>query len=92
MRITSDLNLNGTSPTRAQPRVGEWGPVKVPSTRFKKWQRVLVVLAFILVVVATVFVGRYFYKALTGDGEAQGALMGQVLVGEGAQVPQPVQL
>lgn len=89
MRITSDLNLNGASPARAQPKVGEWGPVGVPTTRFKKWQRVFVIAALIAVVVVLVFVGRYFYQALTGTGsaEAEGALLRQ-----GAQVTQATQL
>ena len=29
-RVFTDLNLNGTTPARAQPRIGEWGPVGTP--------------------------------------------------------------
>lgn len=89
MRITSDLNLNGTSPARAQPKVGEWGPVGVPTTRFKKWQRVLIVLAFLAVAVALFFTGRFFYQALTGDGTSEAET---VLLNHGAQVAQPAHL
>ncbi|MGL5405567.1 MAG: hypothetical protein ACRDAX_02065 [Propionibacteriaceae bacterium] len=44
----SNLNLNGTTPIRVQPNVGEWGPQKVSSTRRKWWGRTLAVIAFIL--------------------------------------------
>lgn len=89
MRITSDLNLNGTSPARAQPKVGEWGPVGVPTTRFKKWQRILIVLAFVAIGVALFFTGRYFYQALTGDGSSEAET---VLLNQRAQVTQPTHL
>ena len=46
-RIFTDLDLSGQVPARAQPRIGEWGPLKVPSTRFKKWARVWASLAFV---------------------------------------------
>lgn len=65
MRVFSDLNLNGKSPMRAQPKVGEWGPPLVPSTRWKKWQRVLVPLVAVGVAVGLFFLGRMFYLLLT---------------------------
>ena len=65
MRVTSDLNLNGTAPLRAQPRVGEWGPKLLPSTRWKKWQRVLVPIVSIALAVGLFFLARMFYLALT---------------------------
>ncbi len=65
MRVFTDLNLNGRNPLRAQPRVGDWGPEKVPSTRFKKWQRVLVPIIAVLLAVGVFFLARMFYLALT---------------------------
>lgn len=50
---------------RAQPRVGDWGPKKVPSTRRKKWQRVLVPIVAVLLSVGVFFLGRMFYLMLT---------------------------
>ena len=67
VRFFSDLNLNGPTPLRAQPRVGEWGPEMVPSTRWKKWARVLVPLIAIGLAVGVFFLARTFYLLLTGD-------------------------
>lgn len=67
MRVFSNLNLNGSSPTRAQPRVGEWGPEKVPSVRFKKWQRVLVPIAAVVIAVAVTLLAYFFFKSLFPD-------------------------
>lgn len=74
VRVFTDLNLNGKSPMRAQPRVGDWGPAKVPSTRAKKWQRVLVPIIAILLAVGVFFLGRMFYLALT-QPQTVGALL-----------------
>lgn len=65
MRIFSDLNLNGQAPLRAQPKVGEWGPDRVISTRAKKWQRVLVPVVSLLLAIGLFFLGRMFYLMLT---------------------------
>lgn len=65
MRVFSDLNLNGPSPLRAQPKVGEWGPQQVPGTRWKKWQRFLVPIVAIALAVGVFFLGRMFYLMLT---------------------------
>lgn len=65
VRVFSDLNLNGKNPMRAQPRVGDWGPEKVPSTRWKKWQRVLVPIIAVLLAVGVFFLGRMFYLGMT---------------------------
>ncbi|MDO5735124.1 MAG: hypothetical protein Q4P15_01465 [Propionibacteriaceae bacterium] len=65
MRVFSDLNLNGKNPMRAQPRIGDWGPQKVPSTRLKKWQRVLVPVIALLLAVAVFFLARMFFLAMT---------------------------
>lgn len=66
MRIFSNLNLGGRTPLRAQPKVGEWGPERVISTRAKKWQRVLVPVVAVLLAVGLFFLGRMFYLTLTG--------------------------
>lgn len=65
MRYTSDLNLNGSTPLRVQPGVGEWGPAEVPSTRWKKWQRVLVPIVVVAIAVGVFFLGRMFFLILT---------------------------
>lgn len=44
--LFSDLDLHGKSTPESQPRLGQWGPKKVPSTRFKKWQKWLIMLSF----------------------------------------------
>lgn len=64
MRIFSDLNLNGAAPLRAQPKVGEWGPEQVPTTRRKKWQRVLVPVVSVALAVGLFFLARMFYLML----------------------------
>lgn len=74
MRVFSDLNLNGKNPMRAQPRLGDWGPQKVPTTRWKKWQRVLVPIIAVLIAVGVFFLGRMFYIALT-EPEALGVVV-----------------
>ncbi len=66
MRIFSDLDLNGDAPLRARPGLGEWGPGRVPSTRAKKWQRILVPLVALALAVGVFFLGRMFYLMLTG--------------------------
>lgn len=63
----SNLNLNGDAPVRAQPGVGEHGPSRVPSTRWKKWQRVLVPLLLVAVCVAVFFLARSFFLMMTGQ-------------------------
>ncbi len=78
MRVFTDLNLNGKNPMRAQPRVGDWGPEKVPSTRLKKWQRVLVPIIAVLLAVGVFFLGRMFYLALT-DTQAAAMFLGSPL-------------
>lgn len=66
MRIFSNLNLSGSAPLRAQPKLGEWGPQRVTSTRAKKWQRVLVPIVAVGIAVGVFFLGRMFYLMLTG--------------------------
>ena len=67
MKIFSNLNLNGATPPRVQPTVGEWGPVKVPSTRQKKRMRIWVGLVLLALMVAIFLLGWYVYHAMTGS-------------------------
>lgn len=64
-RLLSNLDLNGTTSPRAQPRIGAWGPELVPTTRWKKWQRVLAWVAFVLALAACVGWGWYVYDMMT---------------------------
>ena len=66
VRIFTNLNLNGSAPTRVQPKVGEWGPQMVPTTAAKKRMRIWASLALLVAVAALFGLGYYFYKALTG--------------------------
>lgn len=70
MGIFTDLDLDGQSPTRARPRVGEkeWAPVGVPSTRRKKVQRVLAPVAFVVALAVLVGVGWFFFRILVLGG------------------------
>lgn len=68
MRGFSNLDLNGDAPVRVQPKVGEWGPERVPTTQAKRRMRIWVVLAFTAAVVALCLLGWYFYKVLNGMG------------------------
>jgi hypothetical protein len=67
VRIFSNLNLNGATPPRVQPTVGEWGPVKVPSTKAKKRMRIWVILALLAAMIAIFLLGWYVYHAMTGS-------------------------
>ena len=51
---------------RVQPKVGEWGPQRVPTTYQKKRVRFTVTGIFSAVVVALFLLGNYFYKILMG--------------------------
>lgn len=74
-RLTSQLNLNGRTPVRVQPKLGAWGPRKVPTTRWKKIQRWLVVVALVIGAVA-VFAWSWYiidqiitmFERATGQG------------------------
>jgi hypothetical protein len=63
----SDLNLNGSTPARVQPRLGEWGPEMVPSTGQKRRMRIWVGLALLGAMLALFGLGWYAYHALTGS-------------------------
>lgn len=67
MRVFSNLNLDGQAPLRAQPGRGEWGPTGVPTTRWKKFQRIIVPIVVVAIAVGLFFLGRMFYLILTGQ-------------------------
>jgi hypothetical protein len=67
LKIFSNLNLHGATPPRVQPSVGEWGPLKVPSTKQKKRMRVWVSLAFFGSLIAIFLLGWYVYYLMTGS-------------------------
>ena len=66
-RIFSNLNLHGGTPPRVQPTIGEWGPVKVPSTKQKRRMRIWVTLALFGALIATFLLGWYVYYLMTGS-------------------------
>ena len=67
MRIFSNLNLNGATPPRVRPFLGEWGPELVPGTRQKKRMRIWVGLALLAGMLAIFLLGWYVYHAMTGS-------------------------
>ncbi len=66
-RVFTDLDLNENVPARAQPSIGEWGPIRVPSTRAKKWTRVWVSLAFVVAASALFLLGYWVFTKLNGS-------------------------
>ncbi|MET0692435.1 MAG: hypothetical protein ABWX96_21060 [Propionibacteriaceae bacterium] len=66
-RIFSNLNLNGTTPPRVQPKLGDWGPETVPSTKQKKRMRIWVGLVLLGVMTAIFLLGWYVYYLMTGS-------------------------
>lgn len=66
MPIKSNLNLNGSTPPRARPNLGEWGPAGIVTTRKKKRRRWLAILALFLSSLACFLLGWYVYYAMTG--------------------------
>jgi hypothetical protein len=67
LKIFSNLNLHGATPPRVQPSVGEWGPLKVQSTKQKKRMRIWVFLAFLGSLIAIFLLGWYVYYMMTGS-------------------------
>ena len=65
-QLFSDLNLNGDTPVRVQPQLGEWEPRRVPTTKQKKNARIMVTIAFVADTGALFYLGNFFYKALMG--------------------------
>ncbi|MDN5572118.1 MAG: hypothetical protein L0G22_12840 [Propionibacteriaceae bacterium] len=64
--LNSNLNLNGSVSPRAMPRIGEWGPDEVPTTRKKKRQRWWTILVAVLVLAAVIAFGYFAYLQLRG--------------------------
>ncbi len=65
-RVFTDLDLHGSTPARAQPKIGDWGPAAVPTTRSKKWMRLWVSLAFVVAAAALFGLGYYVFTAING--------------------------
>ena len=70
MGFFTNLNLDGQTPGRTRPRVGEeqWAPAAVPTTKRKKVQRVLAPIAFSVALAVLVGVGYYFFRILVVGG------------------------
>ena len=70
MGFFTNLNLDGQTPERTRPRVGEkqWAPNGVPTTKRKKVQRVLAPVAFVVALAVLVGVGYYFFRILVMRG------------------------
>ena len=66
MRVFSDLNLDGDNPVRAHANRGTWGPTGVPTTRWKKVQRILIPIVTVAIAIGLFFLGRMFYLIMTG--------------------------
>ncbi len=66
-KIFSNLNLNGPTPPRVQPVLGEWGPEKVPTTKQKRRMRIWVGLVLLGAMVAIFLLGWYVYYVMTGN-------------------------
>ncbi|MEA5154518.1 hypothetical protein [Raineyella sp.] len=67
-RFFSDPDLHGDVPDRVRPRLGEWGPALVPSTRRKRLQRTLVVAGFVVATLVVIATWWLFYWMMTGKG------------------------
>lgn len=70
MGFFTNLNLDGQTPVRTRPRVGEeqWAPAAVPTTKRKKTQRVLAPIAFSVALAVLVGVGYYFFRIIVVGG------------------------
>ena len=70
MGFFTNLDLDGQTPERTRPRVGEkqWAPTGVPTTKRKKVQRVLAPIAFVVALAVLVGVGYYFFRILVMRG------------------------
>ncbi|MFT3877963.1 MAG: hypothetical protein QM708_16310 [Propioniciclava sp.] len=64
--LNTNLNLNGDASPRVRPRVGEWAPADVPSTRSKRHQRVWTIVATTAIVIVVVAFGTFAYFTLRG--------------------------
>ena len=59
--VWSDLDLNGDTPVRVRPDVGDWGPTLLPSTREKQRVRRWVPVLATVILAVLVAVGWVFY-------------------------------
>ncbi|MBP8920783.1 MAG: hypothetical protein KBG85_13830 [Micropruina sp.] len=66
--LNSNLNLNAGAPPRVWPKLGEWGPTEVPSTRQKKRMRWWVSLGFVAASVVLFLYGWYIFTMMSGAG------------------------
>lgn len=66
--LNSNLNLNAGAPPRVWPKLGEWGPSEVPSTRQKKRLRWWVSLGFVAVTAVLFAYGWYTFTMMSGAG------------------------
>lgn len=64
--LNTNLDLNGSVSPRVKPRVGEWAPAEVPSTRQKRNQRWLAITVATIVLIALVAFGYFAYRMLRG--------------------------
>lgn len=64
--LNTDLDLNGSASPRVRPRVGEWAPADVPSTRSKRRQRWWTITVATIALVAVVAFGYFAYLTLRG--------------------------
>lgn len=63
--LNSNLNLNGRTPPRALPGLGEWGPEGVPSTRSKRRQRWIVAGLGVVVLAVVVLLEALLWQPLS---------------------------
>ena len=70
MGFFTNLNLDGQTPVRTRPRVGEeqWAPAAGATTKRKKAQRVLAPIAFSVALAVLVGVGYYFFRIIVVGG------------------------
>jgi len=66
-QVFSNLDLNGATPPRVRPALGEWGPLQVPTTGAKRRMRIWVGLALLGTMIAVFGLGWYVYHAMTGS-------------------------
>lgn len=76
----SKVSLNGDSPLRIQPQIGEWGPQQVVSARTKLRQRALMPLLLTGVLAALCGLGTFMFVQLQTGEMSRPA---QVIVGIG---------
>ncbi len=64
--LNTDLDLNGATSPRVRPRVGEWPPADVPTTRQKRHLRWWTITAASVALVSVVAFGYFAYLMLRG--------------------------